>query len=159
MQQRQMPPKPASAAMPEAPPIPPASQSVKASAFGRCYLSGYVKDFKMAPTPQGTPIPLEPQRAEGGFALKHGVLSIPADGYYMLLWEIGITRAQEGHSLRLGINQAGTALNHALKPGYDSGQQVTWLGEGDQLSLQIIGAAEQEEIHGSSAQLTALRMG
>jgi len=147
-------------------PAAPVQQAppVKASAPGRCYLAAYAKDFKLAPAPQGAAIPLESTRAEGGLTLRRGAVGIPADGYYMLLWEVGIARALGAPGLRLGINQAGTLLNGALEPGYDSGQQVTWLSEGDQLSLQILGSPEEKdnvkpEVHGSSAQLTVLRMG
>jgi len=138
---------------------PPPAQSARKPALGRNYLSAYAKDFRLTPTAQGTVVPLERQRGEGGCAFKHGVATIPEDGFYMLLWELGLICAQGCADLRLGINQMGTVLSHAPKPGYDSGQQVTWLNKGDQIGLQLAGEGEQPEMHGSDAQLTILRMG
>lgn len=144
------------AAGPEAPrPV----QSTRPPAIGRSYLSAYIKDFKLAPAPQGAVVPLEQQRGEGGCVLAHGVMISPEDGFYMLLWEFGVAHAQGRADLRLGINQMGTTLSPGLKTGYDSGQQVTWLNKGDKLSLQLVGEDGQPELHGSAAQLTVLRMG
>ena len=131
----------------------------KAPAFTRGYLSAYVAQIECAPVAAGTVIPLEKQRAEGGFALKRGVAAVPEDGFYMLLWELGVTKADGAADLRLGINDDGTVLSEALRPGFDSGQQVTWLSKGDKLSLQLIGEGEQQDIEVNSARLTVLRMG
>ena len=137
----------------------PQQKSVKAAAFERSYLSAFVADIICKPSEEGAVIPLQQQRTEGGYTLKRGAVAVPEDGFYMLLWEIGLIHAQGGADLRLGINQTGTVLSQALQPGYDSGQQVTWLCQGDQLSLQLVGAGDQSEIHGNCARLTVLRMG
>ena len=150
-------PRPQQAKTQAAAPIQAAQE--KPPAFGRCYLSAYAKDFTVTPSVQGTALPLEMQRTEGSYELRQGIVSIPADGYYMLLWETGITAAEGCAGLRIGINDAGMPINTGLRPGYDSGQQVTWLAEGDKLSIQVTGEAGLPEVQGSSAQLTVLRMG
>ena len=163
-------PRPQAAPKPAAPPAATAptatslaAQAARAQAPARAYLSAYVKDFHVAPTAKGAAIPLEPQRAEGGFAVRRGAAVVPADGYYMILWEVGITQAGSGANLYFGINQSVSQISYTLQPGYDSGQQVTWLSENDRLSLQLRLEGEPEgdvpEVQGSSAQLTVLRMG
>jgi len=151
----------AAAAAPRAVPEPaaPPPKKEKAPAFTRSFLSAFAADFKCSLSEKGTVIPLEQQHGEGGYALKCGVATVPEDGFYMLLWELGVNSAQGTADLRLGINDAGTLLSEALAPGYDSGQQVTWLCKGDQLSLQLVGEGDQPELHGNSARLTVLRMG
>ena len=140
-------------------PVSTQPRSVKVSAFGRSYLSAYARDFSLKPEPQGATVPLEQQRVEGGYSFRRGVIILPEDGYYMLMWELGATHAQGKINLRLGVNQSGTMLNEAIVPGYDSGQQVTWLNKGDQISLQLLSEAEKPEFHANQALLTVLRMG
>ena len=143
----------------EAAPEPAPPKRTKAPPPARSFLSAFAADFKRCPSEKGAVIPLEQQHGEGGYALKRGVATIPEDGFYMLLWELGVIRAEGVADLRLGINQEGTVLSEDIAPGYDSGQQVTWLCRGDELSLQLVGEGEQPEIHGNCARLTVLRMG
>jgi len=132
------------------PPAPPAA--------GRSYLCAFAGEFKLQPAKNGAAVPLVRQQGEGGYGFKRGVITIPADGFYMLLWELGVEQASCHADLRLGINQTGTVLSEALAPGYDSGQQITWLCRGDQISLQFVGDGGHE-VHTTQAQLTVLRMG
>jgi|GEM_PF-1378152 len=131
----------------------------KAATLARGHLAAYAAQLECKPTAEGAIIPLEKQRAEGGFTLKRGEAVVPGDGFYMLLWELGVTKANGTANLRLGINDDGTVLSEALRHGFDSGQQVTWLSKGDKLSLQIVGEGEQPDIEVNSARLTVLRMG
>ena len=134
-------------------------KNTKAPTLERSFLSAFAANFKCLPSENGTVIPLEQQQGAGGCTLEHGVVTVPDDGFYMLLWELGVVYAQGGANLQLGINKEGAVLSEAIMPSYDSGQQVTWLCQGDQISLQLAGAGEQPEIHGNCARLTVLRMG
>lgn len=137
-----------------------APQKPKAPTFSRAYLSAYGNEFGVTPGDGWLALPLESQRMEGGFACQAGTAVIPADGYYMLLWEISITAAQAPAALRIGVNGSGTELAAPLCPGYDSGQQVTWFNQGDNVSLQAsCGGENTPDIAGNSAQLTLLRLG
>jgi len=124
----------------------------------RSYQSAFAKIFKVRASAKGTVIPLEKQHSEGSYAFRRGTATIPADGFYMLLWEVGLTRVPGKVDLRLGLNESGSMLSEAIGPGYDSGQQVSWLSRGDKINLQLVGDGEHE-IQGNTAQLTVLRMG
>jgi hypothetical protein len=129
----------------------------------RAWLSAYAKDFTVTVN-EGelkAPLPLEPQRAEGGMGISDGRTAAPEDGYYMLLWELGVGGAQGGATLQLGINDAASQLTYALHPGYDNGQQVTWLNKGDRvgLFLQAEDKDGKAEAQCTSAQLTVIGLG
>jgi len=156
------------AAEPKPEPAPPKLQPTQAKPLpspppaqpARAWLSAYAKDFTVAAESGGKePLPLEPQRSDGGLALGPGGVTVPADGYYMLLWELGVAGASGGATLQLGINDAASQLTYALQPGYDSGQQVTWLSKGDKLALYAQADSEKAEINCSSAQFTVIRLG
>jgi len=137
------------------PPPPPSPAQ-----FRRAYLSAYARDFTVtAESGKKAPLPLEAQRAEGGMALGSSGVAVPEDGYYMLLWELGVAGADGGATLQLGINDAASQLTYALRPGYDSGQQVTWLNAGDKLGLFAQAEDDKAEIHCGSAQITVIRLG
>jgi len=139
-------------------PPPPAPSQLK-----RAYLSAYAKDFTVAIDEKETkrPLPLEAQRTEGGFGLAEGRTAAPEDGYYMLMWELGVGDARGGATLQLGINDCASQLTYALHPGYDSGQQVTWLSQGDKIGLFLQAECEQSkaEVQCTSAQFTVIRLG
>jgi len=140
---------------PAAPP-PPAQPK-------RAWLSAYAKDFTLTigEGEHKAPLPLEAQRAEGGLGLDGGRTAAPEDGYYMLLWELGVGGAQGEATLQLGINACASQLTYALHPGYDSGQQVTWLSAGDKvgLFLQAEDDESKAEVQCASAQFTVIRLG
>jgi len=139
---------------PPPPPPPPAPAGRE-----RSWLSAYAKDFRVAA--EGTekaPLPLERQRADG-LALDDGVVTVPEDGYYMVLWELGVAGANGEATLQLGINDAASQLTYALHPGYDSGQQVTWLSKGDKVGLFARAEGGKAEVNCSSAQFTVIRLG
>ena len=140
------------------PPPPPPAQPAQPS---RAWLSAWAKDFTVtAESGKRAPLPLETQRAQGGMALEHGGMAIPEDGYHMILWELGVAGAQGGEAtLQLGINDAASQLTYALRPGYDSGQQVTWLGKGDKLALFAQTQDGKAEVNCSAAQFTIIRLG
>jgi len=142
------------AARPAPPPPPPAQPK-------RAWLSAYAKDFTVtAESGKRAALPLETQRADGGMALGSGGVTVPEDGYYMVLWELGVSGANGGEAaLQLGINEAASQLTYALHPGYDSGQQVTWLSKGDTLGLFAHTADEKAEVNCGSAQFTVIRLG
>ena len=144
------------AARPAPPPPPPAQPK-------RAWLSAYAKDFTVAIDEGGqkAPLPVEAQRAEGGMVIADGITTAPEDGYYMLLWELGVGGAQGEATLQLGINEAASQLTYALHPGYDSGQQVTWLSAGDRVGLfiQSEDAEARAEAQCTSAQFTVIRLG
>ena len=143
-----------------APPPPPAPVQLPAKPAS-AWLSAYAKDFTVtAESGKRAPLPLETQRAHGGMALDGGSIAMPEDGYHMLLWELGVAGAQGGEAtLQLGINGAASQLTYALRPGYDSGQQVTWLGKGDRLGLFVQTQDDKAEVNCSSAQFTVIRLG
>ena len=149
--------KPAAPAAPVPAPAPPIAAQPE-----RAWLSAYAKDFTVA-IGEGEcrrALPLEPQRAEGGMGVHDGRTSAPEDGYYMLLWELGVGGADGGATLQLGINDAASQLTYALHPGYDNGQQVTWLSRGDRIGLFL--QAEDDEkaqVQCTSAQFTVIRLG
>jgi len=144
------------AAVPPAP--PPALSQLK-----RAYLSAYAKDFTVAIDEGETKraLPLEAQRTEGGFGLAESRTAAPEDGYYMLMWELGVGDARGGATLQLGINDCASQLTYALHPGYDAGQQVTWLSQGDKVGLFLQNECEQSkaEVQCTSAQFTVIRLG
>jgi hypothetical protein len=127
----------------------------------RAYLSAYAKDFTLqADEGEKTFLPLEAQRAEGGLELSGGRTTAPEDGYYMLLWELGVGGAQGGATLQLGVNEAASQLTYALHPGYDNGQQVTWLSAGDKAGLCLRAEdGDKAEVQCTSAQFTVIRLG
>ena len=150
---QQQPARPAAA-----PPVPPPPAQLN-----RAYLSAYAKDFTMA-VDEGehkAPLPLEAQRAEGGMAVADGRTTAPEDGYYMLLWELGVGSADGEATLQLGVNEAASQLTYALHPGYDNGQQVTWLSKGDKvgLFLQTEDENSRAEVRCTSGQFTVIRLG
>ena len=127
----------------------------------RAYLSAYAKDFTIA-VDEGehkAPLPLEEQRAEGGMGVSDGRTAVPEDGYYMLLWELGVGSADGEATLQLGVNGAASQLTYPLRQGYDNGQQVTWLNKGDRAGLLIQAGEEQAEVRCGSAQFTVIRLG
>ena len=144
---------PAASAAP--PPTPQPAQSMRA------WLSAYAKDFTL-PAQEGerSILPLEAQRAEGGMTISDGRTTAPEDGYYMVLWELGVGGAQGGTTLQLGVNEAASQLTYALHPGYDNGQQVTWLSAGDKVGLFLQAEdGEKAEVQCTSAQFTVIRLG
>ncbi|MCL1951932.1 MAG: hypothetical protein FWF60_03810 [Oscillospiraceae bacterium] len=148
-------PVPAAEPEPAAPTTPP-----PAPQMGRSHLSAYAADFTVtAEHGRKEPLPLAAQRAEGGMALADGGVAVPEDGYYMVLWELGVAGADGEAALHLGVNDAASQLTYALRPGYDNGQQVTWLGKGDRLGLFLQAEDERAEIHCGSAQFTVIRLG
>jgi len=141
---------PAPAAAPETP--------VRAGVSRRAHLCAYAQDYAME-IPEGwAAIPLEAQRAEGGCAMENCAAAVPEDGYYMILWEMGVAEACGQAALHLKINEGAVPLVHQLAPGYESGQQVTWLSAGDMLHLGI-DAMEPARIHCGSTQLAIIRLG
>jgi len=123
----------------------------------KVYIFAYAKDFTLSPAEgEGAALPLEQQRVSGGFSLREGILTVPADGYYMLLWELGVEEAQGSVQLCLGLNGSSAQLTHGLQPGYDSAQQVTWLGAGDKVRLFAKGSGK---IVCTRAMLTILQLG
>ena len=139
---------------PAPPPPPPPAQ------FKRSYLSAYARDFHLnADGGKKHPLPLELQRGEGGMGIAGGVVTVPEDGYYLAMWELGVAGAQGGPTLQLGINDAVSQLTYALHPGYDSGQQVTWLNKGDKVGLFLQAGEDRAEADCGSAQFTVIRLG
>jgi len=124
----------------------------------RSHFNAYAEYFILTPCSSGSVIPLQQHQSQGGYTCRGGAITIPSDGYYMLLWELGIEHAKPTVYLQLGINNSGSLLASELSPGHDSGQQTTWLNRGDMLSLQVLGD-EHGELHGSNAQLTIIRLG
>ena len=122
------------------------------------HLSAYVKDCAVAANEGNAVIPLCAHRAEGRFAMENGVACLPEDGYYMILWEMGTAACAGAAALHLIINEVAVPLMHQLSPGYESGQQITWLNAGDKLSLAI-DTAESAELTCSGTQLTVIRLG
>jgi len=122
------------------------------------HLSAYVKDCTVAANAGHAAIPLCVHRAEGRFAMEEGVAHVPEDGYYIILWEMGTAACGGAAALHLIINESAVPVMHQLSPGYESGQQITWLNAGDQLSLAV-DAAECAEVVCSGTQLTVIRLG
>lgn len=123
----------------------------------RAHLCAYACDYVLE---HGAAVPLEEQRAEGRLAMREGAAHLPEDGYYMILWEMGVTQCEGQAALHLKINDAAVPLVHRLAPGYESGQQVTWLNAGDKLRLCADAAAEMPaRITCGSTQLTIIRLG
>ena len=145
----------------QAKPLPsPASPPPPPTQITRVHLSAYAKDFTVAAeSGRQSPLPLETQRSDGGMSLEGGAVAIPEDGYYMALWELGVAGANGEATLQLGINGAASQLTYALHPGYDSGQQVTWLGAGDTLGLFLQAEDDKAEVNCSNAQFTVIRLG
>ena len=159
MAQQQPATEPVPAPAPPAPPPPPPVPLQPT----RAWLSAYAKDFTVAIDvgEHKAPLPLEPQRAEGGMAVTEGRTAAPEDGYYMLLWELGVGSAQGGATLQLGVNECASQLTYALHPGYDNGQQVTWLSKDDKVGLFLQNECEKNkaEVQCTSAQFTVIRLG
>ena len=153
-------PLPPAQTRPAPPPPPPAPVQLPAKPAS-AWLSAWAKDFTVtAESGKRAPLPLETQRAHGGMALDGGSIAMPEDGYHMVLWELGVAGAQGGEAtLQLGIDGAASQLTYALRPGYDSGQQVTWLGKGDKLGLFVQTEDSKAEVNCSSAQFTVIRLG
>ena len=154
---QQQPANPVAAPPIPSPPPPPPAQ------LKRAYLSTYAKDFTLT-VDEGehkAPLPLEAQRAEGGMAIADGRTAAPEDGYYMLLWELGVGSADGEATLQLGVNECASQLTYALHPGYDSGQQVTWLSKGDRVGLFLQAEDENSkaEAQCTSGQFTVIRLG
>ncbi|MCL2531246.1 MAG: hypothetical protein FWE40_03705 [Oscillospiraceae bacterium] len=124
----------------------------------RSYFSAHAEHYHLTPCSGGAVIPLQPHHSQGRYACQGGVITIPDDGYYMLLWELTVDRVKPTAQLRLGINNSGSMLVSELTPGHDSGQQVTWLNRGSKVSLQVL-KSEQGELQGKHAQLTIIRLG
>jgi len=124
----------------------------------RAHLSAYARDYALEIQEGPAAIPLEAQRMEGRFAMADSVAVVPDNGYYMVLWEIGVTEACGRAALHLKINEGAVPLVHCIAPGYESGQQVTWLSAGDKLHLGIE-AAEPARITCGGTQLTIIRLG
>ena len=140
--------------------VQPPSAPVPPVQTGRAHLSAYAKDFHVAAEEgKKQPLPLEAQRSEGGMGIDGGITTLPEDGYHMVLWEMGVAGAQGEATLQLGINDAASQLTYALHPGYDSGQQVTWLNKGDKLGLFVQAGDGKAEIDCGSAQFTVIRLG
>ena len=142
------------AAKPKAAPL----QTTQIPARTGVHLSAYVKDCTVAAQEGHAVIPLCMHRAEGRFAMEEGAARVPEDGYYMILWEMGTAACGGAAALHLIINEAAVPLMHQLNPGYESGQQITWLNAGDKLSLAV-DASECAEVTCSGTQLTIIRMG
>jgi len=144
---------------PQTRPAPPPAPQPPPPA--RAWLSAFAKDFTVAAeSGKRAPLPLETQRAHGGMAPEPGGAAIPEDGYHMVLWELGVAGVSDGEAtLQLGINDAASQLTYALRPGYDSGQQVTWLSKGDKLALFAQTEDPKAEVNCSSAQFTVIRLG
>jgi len=142
-------------AVPEPPPSPPAQR-------GRAYLSAYAEGFTVTVDEGGQKVllPLAAQRA-AGMAISEGRAAAPEDGYYMLLWELGVGGAEGKATMHLGVNEAASQLTYPLRPGYDSGQQVTWLSAGDEVGLFLQAEDEnaEAEVQCTSAQFTVIRLG
>ena len=150
-------PQPQPAAQPT---VQPPSMPVPPVQTGRAHLSAYAKDFRVtAEAGQKQALPLEAQRSEGGMGIDGGIAAVPEDGYHMVLWELGVAGAQGEATLQLGINDATSQLTYALRPGYDSGQQVTWLNKDDKLGLFVQAGDGEAEIDCGSAQFTVIRLG
>jgi len=124
----------------------------------RSHFAAYANEFTLTTCGAGTVIPLRKHNSQGRYACQHGMVTIPDDGYYMLLWELTVHHVKSTVHLHLGINDKSSVLASNLKPGCDSGQQVTWLRRGDKLSLQAPGN-EHGELHATNTQLTIIRLG
>ena len=134
----------------------PAAQKPGMTQSAQVYVSAYAREFSLAPAEGGATLPLAQQRVSGGFTMRDGLVTVPADGYYMLLWELDVEEAQGSAQLHLGINGSGVQLTHCMQPGYDAAQQVTWLNEGDKLRLFIKGSGK---FKCASTMLTIIRLG
>ena len=157
--QRQQPQKfPAAAAQTQTAPAKPKAPPEPVQPRTGVHLSAYVKDCTVAASEAHAVIPLCVHRAEGRFSMAESVACVPQDGYYIILWEMGTAACEGMAALHLIINEAAVPLLHQLNPGYESGQQITWLNAGDKLSLAV-DAAECAEVTCSGTQLTIIRLG
>jgi hypothetical protein len=150
-------PQPAArpAQTPAAPAVAPPTPEVT---YTRAHLSAYAKEFRAEAKEGRALLPLELQRAEGKFTTSGNIAKVPEDGYYILLWECSVAESEGGAALQLGINGNDVTLSHQLNPGYESGQQITWLNAGDQIGLWLTGP-EQAAASFASAALTTIRLG
>jgi hypothetical protein len=138
---------------------PATAHANRAGCPRRAHLCAYASDYVLE---HGAAVPLEEQRADGRLAMLEGVAHLPEDGYYMILWEIGVAQAEGPAALHLKINDAAVPLVHRLAPGYESGQQVTWLSAGDKLCLCAeapAAAGEPARVTCGNTELTIVRLG
>ncbi len=139
---------------------PRVQQTVIPTILRRAYISAYAKDFTLiANRGEKLVLPLDEQRTEGGMSISGGTVDVRDDGYYMVLWELGVQGVLGEAALYMGVNGAASQLTYALRPDYDSGQQITWLSAGDKLSLLLQTEEDNARIHCGSAQLTVIRLG
>jgi len=138
---------------------PAAAPAGRASCPRRAHLCAYASDYVLE---NSAVVPLEERRAEGKLAIQEGAAYLPEEGYYMILWEMGVTQAEGQAALHLQINDGAVPLVYQLAPGYESGQQITWLNAGDKLRLCTdapTAAEEPARITCGSTQLTIIRLG
>jgi hypothetical protein len=156
------------------PPGAPGGAESPAAQAARAHFAAFAQSYALTlPAEKGAaiPLPLRQQRAEGGFYAdssepKSGGAVIPADGYYILLWETGVTRTEGAAALELGGNDGGSVLAERLEAGYYSGQQHSWFNQHDRVTLRLRSAAAEDDaeptgatVAGATAQLTVIRLG
>ncbi|MDR3313953.1 MAG: hypothetical protein LBS96_05800 [Oscillospiraceae bacterium] len=150
-----------------APPAPARAEPPAAPAHVRTHFAAYAQGYVLelpAEKDAVIPLPLRRQRAEGGFRSAGGETDggavIPAEGYYILLWETGVEQADGAATLELRINNSGAALAERLAPGYYSGQQHSWFNKDDRVALALRNAEPASAaVTGATAQLTLIRLG
>jgi hypothetical protein len=138
----------------------------------RTHFAAYTREYilRLPAEPGATAsLPLQQQRTSGGFHTADTNIDenpgewaaiIPAEGYYICLWEAGIVSAEGVAALELGVNGGGSILAERLEPGYYSGQQHTWFNQGDRVTLRLRqGGGMEATIEGGAAQLTLIRLG
>ncbi|MDR2525641.1 MAG: hypothetical protein LBC83_05595 [Oscillospiraceae bacterium] len=152
----------------DAPKLPLERVLVVRPQLPRAHYAAYADTFELRlPAGEGDTmvIPMEEKRAGGGF--RTGCPAgcgavVPAAGYYLLLWELGIEAVEGAAVLELGVNDRGTVLSESVAPGYDSGQQFSWLEQDDCVTLGCRHAERSGDdlmVHGKTAQLTLIRLG
>ncbi len=157
-------------------PAAPARSESAPNAALRTHFAAYAQEYTLrlpAEKDAAISLPLRQQRIAGGFhaggnraaetAASHCAAVIPAEGYYICLWETGVTRVEGAAALELGVNESGSILAERLEPVYYSGQQYTWFHKGDCVTLRLRTHADQPGtgalVEGSAAQLTLIRLG
>ncbi|MDR2753217.1 MAG: hypothetical protein LBB50_02790 [Oscillospiraceae bacterium] len=140
---------------PQQPPAPPAPVPID-----RAWLAAWAQDFSLllAKETDEAALPLTAQHA-AGITRNGSAFTIPSEGFYMLLWELGVDDVAGEATLQLGLDQQEITLSHALRPGYDAGQQVTWLSAGVSLRLFARAAQPATKIDANRAQLNIIRLG